>query len=104
MPNPGRIEAVRLAEGILNKHGVNAELTKEICDLITAHHCGKGTDRLEFKILSDAHKLADFQIVFPDAGKDVASVHIDASFVTPQGRNLANQLLIDLLNAGESRQ
>jgi hypothetical protein len=93
---PSRIEAVRLAEGILNKQGVNTEMTREICDIITAHHCGKGADCLEFRILSDAHKLADFQTIFTSVGKNTASARIDASFETPQGRKLANQLLADL--------
>ena len=101
---PGEIEAVRLAAEILNKHGVNAETAKEICAIITAHHCGKDTDRLEFRILSDAHKLADFQTTFSNVSKDTASARIDASFETPQGRKLANQLLVDLRNTGKSRQ
>jgi hypothetical protein len=100
----GEVEAVRLAEEILSKHGVNAETVKEICAIIAAHHCQKDIDRLEFRILSDAHKLADFQTTFSDVSKDTASARIAASFETPQGRNLANQLLVDLWNTGKSRQ
>ena len=101
---PGQVEVARLAAEILSKHGVNAETVEEICDIIAAHHCRKDTDRLEFRIFSDAHKLADFQATFSDVGKDTASARIAASFETTQGRKLANQLLDDLWNTEKTQQ
>ena len=86
-------------ERILSNLGVEAQVKEKICAITIPDE--KHADIKEFKILSDAHKLAEFQKIVPDTGKDAALAQIDASFNTAEGKKLAKQMLDDMLNTGK---
>lgn len=86
------IEGPAIAEKILAKYGVEAELIEHICKIIANHHSAKDIDTTEFRIIWDADWLINFPEEFPDANKEKAKEMLEKIFKTQQGRKLAYKL------------
>lgn len=86
------IEGPPIAEAILRKHGVDADIIEHICKIIANHHSARDIDSLEFRIIWDADRLVNIPDEFADADKEKMERIIERTFKTTKGRQLAIEL------------
>lgn len=88
------IEGPPIAEAILNKHGIEAELIEHICKIIANHHSARDIDTLEFRIIWDADWLVNIPDEFGDSDREKLEKIIERTFKTDKGHQLATELFI----------
>ncbi|HEW79091.1 MAG TPA: HD domain-containing protein [Phycisphaerales bacterium] len=94
-----KIEDLAVVREILVKYGIETEPIEHICRIITSHHSEQDTDSIELKIIQDAVQLVNFDEQFAaDADKEKIKKHIDGTFKTEKGRQLATELLANPQN------
>ncbi|OHB80228.1 MAG: hypothetical protein A2Z25_08555 [Planctomycetes bacterium RBG_16_55_9] len=88
------IEGPPIAEEILKKHDVPAEVIEHVCRIIANHHSAKDIDTKEFWIVRDADWLVNIPEDFPVASKEKLQRIIDKTIRTPEGRRIAMESLM----------
>jgi hypothetical protein len=96
-------ESTKRAAEVLAKHAVSEQIIETVRSIITAHHGGKQIDSQEFRIFSDAHKLADIQTAGLEHGRNIDLKDIAGSLDTQKGREIAEGLIAELRNTGKSQ-
>ena len=86
-----------IARNILERLGVNREITDEVCDLIAHHHSPGHIQTLNFRILWEADSLVNLQEA-ADKEPDQIKKMVEGTFKTSTGKRLAKALLLDKLN------
>lgn len=80
---------------ILIKYGIKDELIEDICQIIAGCHGAQDIDSKEFRIIQDAYRLAEFEEQFAEADEEKKKKHIESTFKTKKGQQLASELLAD---------
>ena len=85
-----------IAKSILIKLGAQEGLIEEVCDIVGHHHHPRTDDTTNFKVVYDAdliENLDDKQKENP-MDKDKLLEKIDKIFLTPTGRETAEEVLL----------
>ncbi len=90
-------ESSKVARELMEKLGAKKELVYEIANLVSDHKKPLETDSLDKKVLHDADKLAHMAACEKKQGvnQEEFAAKLDKIFLTPAGRELARQVLIE---------
>jgi len=88
------IEGPHIAEEILKRYDISAEVIEHICRIIANHHSAKDIDTIEFRIVWDADQLVNLHSDSSGATNEELQEIIDKKFKTGEGRRLAAELLV----------
>jgi putative nucleotidyltransferase with HDIG domain len=88
------IEGPPIAESILKKYNIPAEVIKHICRIIANHHSAKDIDTIEFRIIWDADWLVNMSLDFRNAKKEELKKIINKVFRTDDGNKIAKNLFL----------
>jgi putative nucleotidyltransferase with HDIG domain len=89
------IEGPLIAERILKKYDIPAEVIEHICRIIANHHSARDIDTTEFRIVWDADRLVNILEDFKDASRESLKQFIDKMFKTKEGHRIAVEMLLN---------
>jgi hypothetical protein len=99
--NASDAESTERTAEVLAKRGINEQTTETVRSIIATHHAGQQVDSQEFRIFSDAHKLAELQTAGLENSKSIGPQGLGDSFDTAKGREIADDIIAELPSAGE---
>ena len=90
-------EGPDIARSILVKLGAKEELIDQVCDIVGHHHHPKSDDTLDFKVVYDADLLEnmDEKQKTKPADPEKLAERIEKYFLTPSGREVAKEVLLN---------
>ena len=88
------IEGPPIAEEILERYNLDAEVIEHICKIIANHHTLNGFDSTEFRIILDADRLVNIPEDLPEASEEKLKRIIEKHFKTQEGKRIAKELFL----------
>jgi hypothetical protein len=88
------IEGPPIAEAILKRHDVPAEIIEHVCKIVANHHSARDIDTREFRIIWDADWLVNIPDDHPNASKEKLKAIVGKVFKTNEGRRIAEELFL----------
>jgi hypothetical protein len=89
------MEGPPIAEEILGKYDISADVVEHVCRIIANHHSAKDVDTTEFRIVWDADQLVNIPVGLPDASKEKLHEIIEKTFKTQEGHRIAAELFLE---------
>jgi putative nucleotidyltransferase with HDIG domain len=96
------IEGPPIAQEILRKYDLDAQVLAHICKIIANHHSAKDVDTLEFRIVWDADWLVNLPTDFAGTSEAELKQIIEERFKTQKGRQMAMNLFVKNQNVDET--